>query len=357
MKTDKIKIGILGATGMVGQRFISFLQNHPYFEIKMLAASKHSAGYKYKDVCNWALETPMPLDVKDQIIINTEIDEIIKKDVKIVFSALPGNLAGDIENKCAEDGIIVCSNASAHRMDKDVPLVIGEVNPEHLQLIQTQKKNKNRKGAIITNPNCSVIQLALSLKPLDDAYGVEKIIVSTMQALSGAGRGGVAAFDILDNVIPYIDGEEEKIEEESKKILGVFDKDKIINHKILVSASANRINVLDGHTECVFCQLKKQPKNIDEVKNIFKNYKSMPQELNLPSAPKNPIIVIDDGFRPQPRYDRMKENGMAISIGRIRQDNCLGGIKYVCVGHNAIRGAVGASVLNAELFVKKYFDF
>ncbi|MCK5177564.1 MAG: aspartate-semialdehyde dehydrogenase [Candidatus Aenigmarchaeota archaeon] len=349
---EKINVGIMGATGMVGQRFIAFLENHPFFEVKMLTASQRSAGQKYSDVCDWALDSPMPKRVTDLIVLNTQIDEIKKNDVKIIFSALPGELAEEIETKCAEAGFIVCSNASAHRMDKDVPLLIGEVNPEHLSMIEMQKKNRGWKGAIITNPNCSVIQLALSLKPLDDAFGIEKIIVTTMQALSGAGRGGVASFDILDNILPYIGEEEEKIETEAQKILGRFSNGKIIDHPLEVSSSANRVNVLDGHTECIFCKFKKQPKDIEEVKNIFRNFKGIPQKLNLHSAPKNPIFVIEDEFRPQPRYDRNRDNGMAVTVGRIRKDDVLGGIKYVCVGHNAIRGAVGTSVLNAELYME-----
>ena len=351
---EKINVGIIGATGMVGQRFIAFLENHPFFQIKMLAASKKSAGRKYADVCDWSLESSMPKNIADLVVLDCEIEKIKKNNVNIIFSALPGNLAGDIEVKCAEAGFIVCSNASAHRMEKDIPLVIGEVNPEHLEIIEMQKKKRGWNGAIITNPNCSVIQLALSLKPLDDAFGVEKIIVTTMQALSGAGKGGVASFDILDNIIPYIDGEEEKIETEVQKIMGVFSNKKIKNHKLKVSSSANRINVLDGHTECIFCKFKKQPKNIEEVKNIFRNFKGIPQKINLPSAPKNPIFLTENNFRPQPRYDRNRENGMAITVGRIRKDDVLEGIKYICVGHNAIRGAVGASVLNAELYLNLF---
>ncbi|RLG14360.1 MAG: aspartate-semialdehyde dehydrogenase [Candidatus Nanohalarchaeota archaeon] len=351
---EKINVGVLGATGMVGQRFIAFLENHPYFKITMLTASQRSAGRKYREVCDWALESPMPENVADLIVRNTEIEKIKKNDVNIIFSALPGDLAGEIEIKCAEEGFIVCSNASAHRMDADVPLVIGEVNPEHLKMIEIQKKNRGWNGAIITNPNCSVIQLALSLKPLDDVYGIEKIIVSTMQALSGAGRSGVSSFDILDNVIPYIGGEEKKIETEAQKILGTFSDGKIENHLMAVSSSANRVNVLDGHTECIFCKLKKQPQSIDEAKKVFKNFKALPQEIGLYSAPKNPIVIVEDNSRPQPRYDRGRQNGMAVTVGRIRFDNVLGGIKYACVGHNAIRGAVGASVLNAELYLERY---
>jgi aspartate-semialdehyde dehydrogenase len=346
----KRKVAILGATGTVGQRFIQLLQGHPWFEIEVLAASERSAGKKYKDACNWLMESNLPQEVAEMPVVNSDVESVSKAGkVDLVFSSLPGDLAGPVE---AEFAAVypVFSKASAHRMDKDVPLLVPEVNPEHVALIPIQKKARGWKGFITTDPNCSTIQLAITLKPLM-RFGLKQVIVSTMQALSGAGYPGVASLDIIDNVIPFISKEEEKLEEENLKILGTFDGKQVQNAAIAFSASCNRVNVKDGHLESVFIKLDSDP-TMDEVEEAFRNFKGEPQKLKLPSAPENPIIVKKEPNRPQPRYDRDEGKGMSVVVGRIRKDPIMT-VKYMCLGHNTIRGAAGAGILSAELFAAK----
>lgn len=346
----KRKVAILGATGAVGQRFIQLLLGHPWFEIEVLAASERSAGKKYKAACNWLMSSSLPREIAEMPVVNCNVESVSKAGkVDLVFSSLPGGLAGPVETEFAAV-YPVFSKASAHRMDKDVPLLIPEVNPEHLAMIPIQKKTRGWKGFLTTDPNCSTIQLAITLKPLMN-FGLKKVVVSTMQALSGAGYPGVASLDIIDNVIPYISNEEEKLEEENQKILGTFDGKKIQNADIVLSASCNRINVKDGHLESVFAKLDDLP-TVDEVEEAFRNFKGEPQRLKLPSAPENPIIVRDEPNRPQPRYDRDAGKGMSVVVGRIRKDPIMT-IKYMCLGHNTIRGAAGAGILSAELFAAK----
>jgi aspartate-semialdehyde dehydrogenase len=344
------KVAILGATGAVGQRFVQLLRNHPWFEIGVLAASEKSAGKPYGKACNWILECEMPSEIADMPVVNIDFKSVEKAgNIDFVFSALPPEVAGPIEKEFAKT-YPVFSKASAHRLEEDVPLLIPEVNPEHLELVKVQKKRRGWNGFISTDPNCSTIQLAITLKPLM-RFGLKKVIVSTMQALSGAGFPGVPSLSIIDNVLPYIPGEEEKIEQETLKILGKLHEGKVLPANIQVSASCNRINVKEGHLECVFVEFERKP-SIEEVKEALKNFKSEPQKLKLPSAPENPIIVREEIDRPQPRFDRDEGKGMSIVVGRIREDKALT-IKYLCLGHNTIRGAAGAGLLSAELAAKK----
>jgi len=346
----KREVAILGATGTVGQRFIELLQGHPWFEISVLAASERSAGKKYKEACKWRMETPMPEAVEDMTVVNTNLKEVKQAgNVDFVFSALPGSIAGPIEEEFAVEYPVV-SKASAHRMKSDVPLIIPEVNPDHLQLISVQKKKRGWNGFISTDPNCSTIQLAITLKALMK-FGVESVIVSTMQALSGAGYPGVPSLDIIDNVVPYISGEEEKMENETRKILGTFYGEEIQPANITISASCHRVNVKDGHLEAVYVGLEQKP-TIEEVKEAFRNFVGEPQRLKLPTAPERPIIVKEEIDRPQPRFDRDAGKGMSVVVGRIREDPIMT-VKYLCLGHNTIRGAAGAGILSAELMVKK----
>ncbi|HHT18639.1 MAG TPA: aspartate-semialdehyde dehydrogenase [Methanobacterium sp.] len=342
-----VNVGILGATGMVGQRFIQLLEDHPKFEITALTASQRSAGKKYQDAVTWHMDTPIPEAVEDTVVVDT--DPSLVKDVDIVFSALPSENAAVVEPKFAEAGMKVASNASAMRMEPDVPLVIPEVNPEHLDLIETQQKNRGWEGFIVTNPNCSTIALVLTLKPLYDQYNINRVYVSTMQAVSGAGYNGVPSMAILDNLVPFIGEEEEKMEEETRYLLGNFDGDIVEPASFGLSTSCHRVPVVDGHTEAVFMEMDENFE-LDDVKKSLKDYKALPQKLNLYSAPKNPIIVREEDNRPQPRMDRMMERGMAVTVGRLRIDaNIPKSLKYVLLGHNTIRGAAGASILNAEL--------
>ncbi len=344
------KVAILGATGAVGQRFIQLLQGHPWFKIEVLAASERSAGKKYKDACNWLLESNLPREIAEMKVAHADVESVEKAgNVDFVFSALPGDLAGSVE---AEFAALypVFSKASAHRMDNDVPLIIPEVNPDHAALIPVQQKAKGWKGFISTDPNCSTIQLAMTLKPLMP-FGLKQVMVSTMQALSGAGYPGVPSLDIIDNVVPYISKEEEKMECEPLKILGAFDGNRICPADFVLSSSCHRVNVSDGHLESVFVKLGADP-TVEEIEAAFSQFKGEPQKLKLPSAPENPIVVRKEPNRPQPRYDRNAGKGMSVVVGRIRKDPIMTA-KYLCLGHNTIRGAAGAGILSAELMVKK----
>jgi aspartate-semialdehyde dehydrogenase len=346
----KRKVAILGATGAVGQRFIQLLQEHPWFKIEVLAASERSAGKKYKDACTWTMKSNLPREIAEMSVANTNVESVEKTgNVDFVFSALPGDLAGPIESEFAAK-YPVFSKASAHRMDNDVPLIIPEVNPDHLALIPIQKKARGWKGFISTDPNCSTIQLAMTLKPLMN-FGLKQVVVSTMQAISGAGYPGVASLDIIDNVVPFISKEEEKMECEPLKILGAFDGNTVRNANFLLSASCNRVHVTDGHLESVFVKLDEEP-TLQEVEEAFSQFKGEPQKLKLPSAPENPIVIRKERDRPQPRYDREEGKGMSVVVGRIRKDPIMT-IKYVCLGHNTIRGGAGAGILSAELLVAK----
>ncbi len=342
-----VNVGILGATGMVGQRFIELLADHPNFEVTALTASSRSAGKRYEDAVTWHLESKIPEAIGDTIVVDTDPNQV--KDVEIVFSALPTQHAAVVEPKFAEAGMKVASNASAMRMEPDVPLVVPEVNPEHLDLIETQQKKRGWDGFIVTNPNCSTIALVMTLKPLYDQFNIKRVYVSTMQAVSGAGYNGVPSMAIVDNLVPFIGDEEEKMESETLHLLGDFDGTTVTNANFGVSASCHRVAVLDGHTEAVFIEME-DDFAVDDIKQSFSNFNGLPQKLNLHSAPENPIVIHEELNRPQPRMDRMAGNGMAVSVGRIRKDDVFeNGLKYILVGHNTIRGAAGASILNAEL--------
>mgnify|MGYP005847656343 CR=1 FL=1 len=350
---EKIKVGVLGATGAVGQRFVQMLQGHPWFEITALFASERSAGKRYVDACRWNLRGDMPASMRDVIIQECEPGP----DCQIVFSALPSETAGGIEEDFAKAGYVVCSNARNHRYDADVPLLIPEVNPEHLGLIEIQKRNRGWSGCITTNPNCSTTHLVSALHPLHVRFGVKKVFVVTMQAISGAGYPGVSSMDILDNVIPYISGEEEKMEQkEPQKLLGVFDGAGIRYADFVVSAHCNRVPTRNGHLEAVSVEFETKPTQ-EEIVAAWREYKPLAQQLNLPSAPQPAIIYDERQDRPQPRLDRMAGSvpGMATVVGRLRPDPLLH-YKFMVLGHNTIRGAAGGSLLNAELLVAQgYF--
>lgn len=344
------KVAILGATGAVGQRFIQLLEKHPWFQIEVLAASERSAGKKYKDACNWTMQSNLPREIAEMSVVNSDVESVEKAgNIDFVFSALPGGLAGPLESEFAAL-YPVFSKASAHRMDDDVPLIIPEVNPEHAALIPIQRKSRGWKGFISTDPNCSTIQLSITLKPLM-RFGLKQVMVSTMQALSGAGYPGVSSIDIIDNVVPFISKEEEKMECEPQKILGSFDGNRICPADFVLSSSCHRVNVLDGHLESVFVKLDKNP-TVEEIEAAFSQFRGEPQKLKLPSAPEKPIVVRKEPNRPQPRYDRNEGKGMSVVVGRIRKDPIMSA-KYMCLGHNTIRGAAGAGILSAELMVTK----
>lgn len=341
----KYKVAILGATGMVGQKFIQLLENHPWFEITALAASERRIGKIYGDEVNWIVSSDIPKNVKDMEMVALNPKDV---DADIAFSALPSDVAKKIEAEFAEAGFVVASNASAFRMVEDVPLVIPEVNPDHLKLIEVQKTNRGWDGFIVTNPNCTTIVLVVSLKPLMD-LGLKNVRVASMQALSGAGFPGVPSLAITDNIIPFIKGEEDKVENEPLKLLGKFDGQKVIPAQIKVSASCHRVPVIDGHTEAVWAEFDRKIE-IDEVKEAFESLKP----LDLPTSPEKVIVVRDENDRPQPRLDRDEGDGMSVVVGRIRKDGD-NSIKYIVLGHNTVRGAAGASILNAELMVKEKY--
>ena len=350
--SNKRKVAILGATGAVGQRFIQLLQGHPWFQIEVLAASERSAGKKFKDACNWVMESNLPKEIAEMPVANADVESVEKAgDVDLVFSSLPGDLAGPVESEFAAL-YPVFSKASAHRMENDVPLLIPEINPDHADLIKIQQKARGWKGFITTDPNCSTIQLAITLKPLMQ-FGLRNVIVTTMQALSGAGYPGVPSLDIIDNVVPFISGEEEKMEAEALKILGNFNGKSVKNADFKLSASCNRVHVKDGHLESVFIKLEEDP-SIEEIESAFARFKGEPQKLKLPSAPEQPIVIRKEQNRPQPRFDRDTGHGMSVVVGRIRKDPIMT-FKYMCLGHNTVRGGAGAGILSAELLVAKGF--
>lgn len=340
---SKINIGVLGATGTVGQKFIRLLEGHPYFDISDIVASERNKGKKYKDAVSWKQETDIPENVKN-MTLKTYNENM---SAKIYFSGLDSSVAGEIEDYLAENGSLVISNSKNHRTDDDVPILLPEINEEHIELIKQQKT----KGAIITNSNCSSMFLAMALAPLHKKFGIKKVIVTTMQALSGAGYPGVASLDILGNVVPFIGGEEDKVENEINKMLGTYKDGKIEFADIIVSAHCNRVPVIDGHTETLSILFDKKP-SIEDVKKTLSSFRGSPQEMKLPIAPENPIVVLEEENRPQPRLEVMKQKGMATYVGRIRECNVFD-IRMVVLGHNTIRGAAGASILNAEYMYKK----
>ena len=339
----KRKVAVLGATGTVGQRFIGLLAGHPWFEISALTTSDAKAGKRYGDVTPWHWGAEMPAGVSDMTLEPTRADI----DAEICFSALPAEAAERWEEALAKAGHHVFSNVKTHRMDDDVPLIIAEVNPEHANALDTQRRKRGWTGSIVTNGNCSAITFTLAAAPLHRAFGIEQVVVTTLQALSGAGYPGVPSLDALDNVVPFIGEEEEKMEQETKKFLGSWDGAAFKRAEFPFSAHCNRVSVRDGHTVTASIALRGRP-GLREVTLAMRGFKGRPQDLGLPSAPERPIVVRDERDRPQPIRDRMAGNGMSVVVGRVREDAVLG-LKFVVLGHNTIRGAAGASVLNAEL--------
>ena len=347
LPSKRIPVAILGATGSVGQRFIQLLECHPWFQVAELVASDRSAGKPYREATEWRLTSDIPESAAELVV--KDYDEELTSPV--AFSALPGEVAGEIEQRLAKAGHAVLSNSSTHRMEPDVPLVIAEVNPGHLDAIEAQKRNRGWSGYIVTNGNCSAIHLTLALKPLQDAFGIESLLVTTMQAVSGAGYPGVSSLDMIDNVVPYIGSEEEKLAEETRKFLGELSGDAFQLAAFPVSASCNRVPVRDGHTEAASVRLGREV-TPEEAVEAFETFRAEPQELKLPSAPERPIVVRHEQNRPQPALDRDAERGMASIVGRVRPCPIMG-IKYTLLGHNTVRGAAGASILNAELLREK----
>ncbi|MEM2107222.1 MAG: aspartate-semialdehyde dehydrogenase [Candidatus Bathyarchaeia archaeon] len=338
-----LKAAILGATGIVGQKFIELLHHHPWIKIEAVAASEKSVGLQYSKAVKWKLQTEIPEEVGELEVLPVDTRSI--KNIDVIYSALPSEEAGRIEEDFAKKGHMVFSNASSHRMDEDVPILNPEVNFQHSEMVKEQRKRRGWSGCIVTNPNCTTAILTLSLKPIKEEFGIKRVIVSTMQAISGAGYPGVPSMDITDNVIPFIRNEEEKVKNETLKILG--DPWKPADFKI--SASCHRVNTIDGHLEAVFIQTQRKTDS-KTLSEIMARFQGEPQRLDLPTAPKNPIVVRHEDDRPQPRLDRMEGKGMSVVVGRIREDPDLEGVKYLVLGHNIVRGAAGCSILNSEYF-------
>jgi aspartate-semialdehyde dehydrogenase len=348
----KMPVGVLGATGAVGQRFVELLDGHPWFEVAEMAASDRSAGRAYGEAVNWKISAGPPAAASRLVLKGLE-DRLASP---VLFSALPSEVAGPVEERLAAAGHAVFSNARNHRMADDVPLMIPEVNPDHAAMIHHQRRRRGwEKGLLVTNPNCSTIHLVLALKPLCDRFGLRAVMVTTLQALSGAGYPGVASLDAVDNVVPYVGGEEEKMATEPLKLLGGLRGDAFVDADITISATCTRVAVRDGHTESVSLSLGR-PAALEEVASALADFRAKPQELGLPSAPARPVVVLSQPDRPQPILDRMAEGGMATVVGRLRPCPILD-YKFVLLGHNTIRGAAGASILNAELLkVEGYLE-
>jgi aspartate-semialdehyde dehydrogenase len=341
--TDRIPVAVLGATGSVGQRFIQLLANHPWFRLHEVVASERSAGKRYAEAADWRLESLLPESAAGLVV--KDLGAALES--RLLFSGLDSSVAGEAEDEYANRGCAVISNSRNHRMDDDVPLLIPEVNAEHIDAIDEQRKRRGSKGYIVTNPNCSVVGLAMALAPLERAFGIDKVQVTTMQAISGAGYAGVASYAILDNVIPFIGGgEEDKIEKEPRKILGRWTN-KFEDAPMTISAQVNRVPTIDGHLMTISLKLRDRA-SIEDIRAAIESFEGEPQRLGLPFAPARPLHYIDAPDRPQPRLDRDRERGMAVSVGRLRPCNILD-VRMVALVHNTIRGAAGAAILNAEL--------
>ncbi len=340
--SGKIEVGVLGATGTVGQEFISRLADHPWFTVTWLGASERSAGKRYRDATRWRLPALRPDRVADMVVEQA----ITGRAPRLVFSGLDASVAGEVESAFAEQGHIVVSNARNHRMDPVVPLVIPEVNADHLGLLSVQAASKGWSGGIVTNPNCSTVVLAMALAPLRE-FGLRQVVVSTLQAISGGGYPGVASLDIVGNVVPVVPGEEEKIETETKKILGRLTDTGVDEHAVTVSASTTRVPVINGHTEIVTVSLESDP-GPEALVAALRGFSGRPQETHLPSAPAHPVLYLEEADRPQPRLDADRDGGMTVCVGRLRACPVLD-YKFVAMGHNTVRGAAGVAVLNAEL--------
>src|SRR3954469_480320 len=344
-KSEGIPGAVLGATGSVGQRFVQLLEAHPWFRLHEVVASERSAGRSYGDAADWRLDTLLPtsastLEVKP---LGAELES------RLVFSGLDSSVAGEAEDDYANRGCVGVSNSRNHRMDAYVPLLIPEVNADHLDAIERQKKRRGGNGYIVTNPNCSTIGLAMAIAPIERRFGIDQLHVTTMQAISGAGYAGVSSYAILDNVIPFIGGgEEEKIETEPRKILGAWQNGRFTDAPFRISAQVNRVPTIDGHLMTISMKLRDGAVDIEAIRDAIRTFTGEPQRLNLPSAPKQPLHYASEPDRPQPRLDRDRERGMAVTIGRLRPCPLLD-IRMVALVHNTIRGAAGAALLNAEL--------
>jgi aspartate-semialdehyde dehydrogenase len=348
---SRIPVAVLGATGMVGQRFVELLQGHPWFELVALAASEQHGGRSYAESTRWRLPgNEMPASAAALPVVACRPEEL--PGVKIVFSALPAEVAGDVEAAFARAGMAVFSNAKNYRMESDVPLIVPEANADHAAAIIQQRKLRGWPGCIVTNANCSATPLVMALKPLQEAFGLRKVLVTTLQAISGAGYPGVPSYDIVDNAIPYIGGEEEKVESETRKMLGTWEEGPGFTYApVTVSAQCNRIATREGHLECASVELGRDVE-LGEIIAAWEGYAPEPQRLKLPSAPEQALIYRSEPDRPQTLRDRDAGRGMTVTVGRLRQCSILG-YKFVLLGHNTIRGAAGGSILNAELCVSK----
>jgi len=344
-----IPVAVLGATGSVGQRFISLLDNHPWFKVIYLAASDRSDGKTYSNACRWVLSEPMPDWASKMTLVPANPQ--FMAGAKIVFSALPADQAKFLEPEFAREGFAVCSNASSFRRDNDVPLLLPEVNADHIQLVRQQRANRGWKGCILTNPNCTSTGLTVALKALDTNFGLKRAFIVSLQALSGAGYPGVPSLDIIDNIIPYIGGEEEKVEWEPRKMLGKFAGQGIDFSPAEFSAHTNRVAVVDGHIVCASIELEKRVTPEEAVRALI-GYQAPVVARDLPSAPHPAIIVKEEADRPQPRLDRMSGKGMTTVVGRMRPDPIFH-LKFVVLSHNTVRGAAGGSIYNAELLVQE----
>lgn len=348
MSQSQIPVAVLGATGSVGQRFISLLDQHPWFKVVALAASDRSVGQKYSEAARWVLNDPMPEYAREMIVVPATPECI---DAKIVFSALHNEIAKDLEPQFAQAGFAVCSNASSYRRGEDVPLLLPEINADHIQLVKAQRQQRGWSGCILTNPNCTSTGLTVALKALDDAFGVKKVFAVSLQALSGAGYPGVPSLDIIDNVIPNINGEEEKVEWEPRKMLGKLNGSKVDLADIKFSVHTNRVAVIDGHTVCASVELAR-PADPEAAEAVLRDYRAPASARELPSSPRPVIEVRSEADRPQPRLDRLTGKGMTTVVGRLRGDPILD-LKFVVLSHNTIRGAAGGSIYNAELLVNE----
>ena len=350
MSSSQIPVAVLGATGSVGQRFISLLDDHPWFKVVALAASDRSVGQKYSGAARWVLDTPMPRYARDMIVVPATTEAV---QARIVFSALHNEIAKDLEPQFAKAGAAVCSNASSYRRGEDVPLLLPEINADHIHLVKQQRLDRGWSGCITTNPNCTSTGLTIALKALDDAFGVKKVFAVSLQALSGAGYPGISSLDIMDNVIPNVGngGEEEKVEWEPRKMLGKLNGGKIDLADIKFSAHTNRVAVIDGHTVCASVELGK-PVEPEVAMQALRDYAAPLSARELPSSPRPVIEVRNEADRPQPRLDRFTGKGMTTVVGRVRRDPILD-LKFVVLSHNTIRGAAGGSIYNAELLVNE----
>jgi len=345
---SQIPVAVLGATGPVGQRFISLLDGHPWFKLVALAASDRSVGQPYSQAIRWVLDVPMPEYARGMVVVPATPESI---DARIVFSALPTDLAKDLEPQFAQAGFAVCSNASAYRRGEDVPLLLPEVNANHIALVKQQRKNHKWDGCILTNPNCTSTGLTVALKALDDAFGVKRVFAVSLQALSGAGYPGVSSMDIHDNVIPNIHGEEDKVEWEPRKMLGTLSVGNVELAGIGISAHTNRVAVIEGHTVCASVELAR-PAGAGAAAQALRDYLAPASARDLPSAPRPAIQVREEADRPQPRLDRLTGKGMTTVVGCVRPDPLMH-LKFVVLSHNTIRGAAGGSIYNAELLVSE----